>query len=79
MILDNTNGLSNLFEFKKNHFNSSFKQKMNLKIQILAGSTLMSRFHVAGFEIELPLVISTNSVNQNSEQITFSYLPILCR
>ena len=27
---------------------------MNLKIQILAGNTLMSRFHV-GFEIELPL------------------------
>ena len=54
MILDNTNGLSNLFEFKRNHFNSSFKQKMNLKIQILAGSTLISRFHV-GFEIELPL------------------------
>ena len=54
MLLDNTNGLSNLFEFKKNHFNSSFKQKMNLKIQILAGSTLMSRFHVS-FEIELPL------------------------
>ena len=33
----------------------SFKQNMNLKIQILAGNTLMSRFHV-GFEIELPLV-----------------------
>ena len=32
----------------------SFKQNMNLKIQILAGNTLMSRFHV-GFEIELPL------------------------
>ena len=29
---------------------------MNLKIQILAGNTLMSRFHV-GFEIELPLVL----------------------
>ena len=28
---------------------------MNLKIQILAGNTLMLRFHV-GFEIELPLV-----------------------
>ena len=27
---------------------------MNLKIQILAGNTLMSRFYV-GFEIELPL------------------------
>ena len=26
----------------------------NLKIQILAGNTLMSRFHV-GFDIELPL------------------------
>ena len=34
----------------------SFKQNMNLKIQILAGNTLMSRFHV-GFEIELPLGI----------------------
>ena len=32
----------------------SFKQNMNLKIQILAENTLMSRFHV-GFEIELPL------------------------
>ena len=31
---------------------------MNLKIQILAGNTLMSRFHV-GFEIELPLGRST--------------------
>ena len=30
-------------------------RKKNLKIQILAGNTLMSRFHV-GFEIELPLV-----------------------
>ena len=30
-------------------------RKKNLKIQILAGSTLMSRFHV-GFEIELPLL-----------------------
>ena len=30
-------------------------RKNNLKIQILAGSTLMSRFHV-GFEIALPLV-----------------------
>ena len=28
--------------------------KKNLKIQILAGNTLMSKFHV-GFEIELPL------------------------
>ena len=28
-------------------------RKNNLKIQILAGSTLMARFHV-GFEIELP-------------------------
>ena len=35
----------------------SFKQNMDLKIQILAGNTLMSRFHV-GFEIELPLVNS---------------------
>ena len=34
----------------------SFKQNMNLKIQILAGNTLMSRFHVS-FEIELPLVV----------------------
>ena len=32
----------------------SFKQNMNLKIQLLAVNTLMSRFHV-GFEIELPL------------------------
>ena len=30
---------------------------MNLKIQILAENTLMSRFHV-GFEIELPLLAS---------------------
>ena len=29
-------------------------RKKNLKIQIFAGNTLMSRFHV-GFEIELPL------------------------
>ena len=29
-------------------------RKNNLKIQILVGNTLMSRFHV-GFEIELPL------------------------
>ena len=29
-------------------------RKNNSKIQILAGNTLMSRFHV-GFEIELPL------------------------
>ena len=33
----------------------SIKQNMSLKIQILAGNTLMTRFHV-GFEIELPLV-----------------------
>ena len=33
----------------------SFKQNMNLKIKILAGNTLMSRFHV-DFEIELPLI-----------------------
>ena len=33
----------------------SFKYNINLKIQILAGNTLMSRFHV-GFEIELHLV-----------------------
>ena len=32
-------------------------RKQNLKIQILAGNTLMSRFHV-GFEIELPLVLA---------------------
>ena len=31
------------------------KQNMKLKIKILAGNTLMSRFHV-GFEIDLPLV-----------------------
>ena len=30
-------------------------RKKNLKIQILAVNTLMSRFHV-GFEIELPLI-----------------------
>ena len=29
-------------------------QNIHLKIQILEGNTLMSRFHV-GFEIELPL------------------------
>ena len=29
-------------------------RKINLEIQILAGNTLMSSFHV-GFEIELPL------------------------
>ena len=33
----------------------SFKQNINLRIQILAGNTLISIFHV-GFEIELPLV-----------------------
>ena len=37
----------------------SFKQNINLKIQILAGNTLMSRFHVS-FEIALPLVVSTS-------------------
>ena len=35
----------------------SFKQNMNLKIQILAENTLTSGFHV-GFEIELPLQIA---------------------
>ena len=34
----------------------SFKYNINLKIQILAGNTLMSKFHV-GFEIKLPLVL----------------------
>ena len=34
-------------------------RKTNLKIQILAGNTLMSRFHV-GFEIELPLATYFN-------------------
>ena len=33
---------------------------MNLQIQILAGNTLMSRFHV-GFEIELPLIQFTSA------------------
>ena len=56
MLLDNAYGLPNLFEFKRIISIVSFKQNMNLKIQILAGNTLMSRFHV-GFEIELPLVL----------------------
>ena len=43
----------------------SFKQKMNSKIQILAGNTLMTRFHV-GFEIELPLVYK---IILSSEQV----------
>ena len=34
----------------------SLKKNKNLKIQILAGNTLMLGFHV-GFEIELPLVM----------------------
>ena len=38
----------------------SFKQNVNLKIQILAGNTLTSRFHV-GFEIELPLEAGVES------------------
>ena len=57
MLLDNTYGLPNLFEFKSYNFNGLFQAEyefMNLKIQILAGNTLMSRFHVS-FEIELPL------------------------
>ena len=33
-------------------------RKKSLEIQILAGNTLMSSFHVS-FEIELPLVLST--------------------
>ena len=56
MLLDNTYGLPNLFEFKSNHFNSLFQAEYKFKIQILAGNTFMSRFYV-GFEIELPLVI----------------------
>ena len=56
MLLDNTYGLLNLFEFKSNHFNSLFQAEYEFKnFQILAGNTLMSKFHV-GFEIELPLV-----------------------
>ena len=40
-------------------------RKTNLKIQILAGNTLMSRFHV-GFEIELPLGMCDITNNKNS-------------
>ena len=56
MLLHNAYGLPNLFEFKRNHFNSLFQAEYEFKIKILVGNTLMSRFHV-GFEIELPLVL----------------------
>ena len=41
---------------------------MNLKIQILAGNTLMSRFHV-GFEIELPLAMCLELVDSFEKQL----------
>ena len=50
----------------------SFKQNMNLKIQILAGKTLMTRFHV-GFEIELPLAPAPKL----SENSTTTYTSVL--
>ena len=37
MLLDNTFGLPNLFEFKSDHFNSLFLVNCEFKIQILAG------------------------------------------
>ena len=40
---------------------------MNLEIQILAGNTLMSRFHV-GFEIELSLEVNCR-LKANSKKI----------
>ena len=53
MLLDNTYGLPNLFEFKRNHFNSLFQAEYEFKNSNVGGNTLMSRFHV-GFEIKLP-------------------------
>ena len=41
---------------------------MNLKIQILAGNTLMSRFHV-GFEIVLPLGMSDGVMTHDASAI----------
>ena len=56
MLLDNIYGLPNHFEFKSNHFNSlSFKQNINLKIQILAGNTLKSCLH-SGSQEKPPLI-----------------------
>ena len=52
----------------------SFKQNMNLKIQIFSGNTLMTRFHV-GFEIELPLVITWFLV---PEEVSTFYCNFLC-
>ena len=40
-------------------------RKKNLKIQILAGNTLKSRFHV-GFEIELPLDTNISEERQKT-------------
>ena len=51
----------------------SFKQNMNLKIQILEGNTLMLRFHV-GFEIELPLEESRLYINLFGEKLCYSHL-----
>ena len=57
MLLDNTFGLLNLFEFKSNHFNSLFKAEYEFKNSNFGGKYIdaMTRFHIA-FEIELPLV-----------------------
>ena len=46
---------------------------MNLKIQNLAGNTLMSRFHV-GFEIELPLVRSQIHLKNYSSTLSLGSL-----
>ena len=53
-IIHTYGGLQNLFEFKRNHFNSLFQAEYEFKNSNVGGNTLMSRFHV-GFEIELPL------------------------
>ena len=45
-------------------------RKKNLKIQILAGNTLMSRFRVS-FEIELPLV-NNYSAKFGREKLDFN-------
>ena len=49
---------------------------MNVKIQILAGNTLLSRFHIV-FEIELPFVIVRGLFGgQTHMNISFSFFVI---
>ena len=57
MLLDNTSGLPNLFEFKSNHFNSLFQAEYEFKNSNFVRKYIDVKIYVS-FEIELPLTIA---------------------